>query len=280
MGSSMGASMSSEEPDQLIGTSVAIRQVAVQVEDATVSDAKVLITGQSGTGKEVAARLIHGRSPRRGSRLVTINCAGVPDSLLESELFGHVRGAFTDAWRDKPGLLECGNGGTIFMDEVGEMSLRMQAVLLRFLETGEIHRVGGDRAHARVDVRVIAATNRDLLARVAAEQFRQDLYFRLNVIHIAMPSLRDRREDVPALFTHFLEVQCARQGVPAPTVTPAAAARLVRYDWPGNVREVRNLVQRLTVRPRTKPIAPADLPPEFARVPAARRGEAPGACSA
>ncbi|MGH9408582.1 MAG: sigma 54-interacting transcriptional regulator, partial [Vicinamibacterales bacterium] len=182
----------------LIGTSDAIRKAEEDIASAAPSSAKVLITGETGVGKEVVARLIHGRSARRLCPMVTVNCAGVPDTLLESELFGHDRGSFTGAYRDKPGLLEAAGNGTVFLDEVGEMSARMQAVLLRFLETGELQRVGTNRAQTRVDVRVIAATNRDLLAQVASGAFREDLYYRLNVIRIAMPPLRERREDVPA----------------------------------------------------------------------------------
>src|SRR5512144_514601 len=190
--------------ERLIGASQAIRRIEEQVDAAADSDAKVLITGESGVGKEVVARLLHERGARRLARLLTINCAGLPDSLLESELFGHVRGAFTGAYRDKAGLLELGHRGTVFMDEVGEMSLRMQAVLLRFLETGEIHRVGADRAQTHADVRVIAATNRNLLERIQAREFREDLYYRLNVVHLAVPPLRDRREDIQPLLDYFL----------------------------------------------------------------------------
>ena len=189
-----------EEINQLIGQSPAITELREELEYAARSDAKILITGESGVGKEVLARLIHRHSNRAHAPLVTINCAGLPDSLLESELFGHVRGSFTGAYRDKPGLLETANNGTIFMDEVGEMSLRMQALLLRFLESGEIQRVGAERAQARVNVRVIAATNRNLIERIASKDFREDLYYRLNVIHLTVPALRDRRDDIPDLF--------------------------------------------------------------------------------
>jgi transcriptional regulator with PAS, ATPase and Fis domain len=187
----------SDEGEQLLGNSPSIRELREEVEYAARSDAKILITGESGVGKEILARLIHRRSNRARAALVTINCAGLPDSLLESELFGHVRGSFTGAYRDKAGLLELAHNGTIFMDEVGETSLRMQALLLRFLESGEIQRVGSDRAQARVNVRVIAATNRNLVERIATKEFREDLYYRLNVIHLTVPALRDRREDIP-----------------------------------------------------------------------------------
>ncbi|RPJ56599.1 MAG: sigma-54 factor interaction domain-containing protein, partial [Acidobacteria bacterium] len=185
-----------EDGEQLIGTSPAMRDLREEITYAARSDAKILITGESGVGKEILARQIHRQSNRARAQLVTINCAGLPDSLLESELFGHVRGSFTGAYRDKAGLLELANSGTIFMDEVGEMSLRMQALLLRFLESGEIQRVGAERAQARVNVRVIAATNRNLTERIASKDFREDLYYRLNVIHLTVPPLRERREDV------------------------------------------------------------------------------------
>ena len=253
-----------EDGARLIGTSAAVRRVAEQVDDAARSDAKVLITGESGVGKEVVARLIHGASARKGARLLAINCAGLPDSLLESELFGHVRGAFTGAYRDKMGLLELGHRGTVFMDEVGEMSLRMQAVLLRFLETGEIHRVGADRAQTRVDVRVVAATNRNLTDRIAQREFREDLYFRLNVIHLSLPPLRERPEDIVPLLTHFFAFYCAQQQIPVPVLTPQAQARLVNYKWPGNIRELKNFVQRMTLSRKTGAMAPADLPQEIA----------------
>jgi transcriptional regulator with PAS, ATPase and Fis domain len=263
----------SGDVERLIGTSRAIREIEAQLDDAARSDAKVLITGESGVGKEVVARLIHQRSPRRRARLLVINCAGLPDSLLESELFGHVRGAFTGAYRDKTGLLELGHRGTVMMDEVGEMSLRMQAVLLRFLETGEIHRVGADRAQARVDVRVLAATNRNLQERIASGDFRQDLYFRLNVIHLSLPPLRERREDIAPLLHHFLAIYSERQQAAVPELTPAALARLVNHDWPGNVRELKNVVQRITLRKHTGPVTPAGLVPELLSAPPANRAE-------
>ena len=213
-------------------------------------------------GEEVVARLIHQRSGRGRAPLVTINCAGVPDTLLESELFGHVRGSFTDAHRDKKGWLEQAHAGTIFMDEVGEMSLRMQALLLRFLENGEIQRVGSDRTQTVVDVRVIAATNRNLLARVAEKSFREDLYYRLNVIHVPIPPLRERREDIGGLFSHFVRSYCRQHRVPEPAISEEVLAHLIKYDWPGNVRELKNAVERIVVRSRGT-ITPADLPKEI-----------------
>jgi DNA-binding NtrC family response regulator len=251
-----------DDPARLIGTSAAIRSIEEEVDCAARSNAKVLITGESGVGKEVVARLIHQRSQRSRSPLVTINCAGVPDTLLESELFGHVRGSFTDAHRDKKGWLEQAHAGTIFMDEIGEMSLRMQALLLRFLENGEIQRVGSDRTQSIVDVRVIAATNRNLLARVAEKSFREDLYYRLNVIHVPIPPLRERREDIPHLFAHFVRAYSKTHRVPEPTASEEALTRLIAYDWPGNVRELKNAVERIVIRSRGV-IGPADLPREI-----------------
>jgi transcriptional regulator with PAS, ATPase and Fis domain len=264
-----------EDVNQLIGQSQAITELRQELEYAARSDAKILITGESGVGKEVLARLIHSHSNRSHAQLVTINCAGLPDSLLESELFGHVRGSFTGAYRDKPGLLETAHNGTIFMDEVGEMSLRMQALLLRFLESGEIQRVGAERAQARVNVRVIAATNRNLVERIASKEFREDLYYRLNVIHLTVPALRERRADIPDLLQHFIAFYAVRHGMPVPSISSEAMAQLVAYAWPGNVRELRNFVERLVLRTRNGFVLPADLPSEIVPPMAAPSGEAP-----
>lgn len=252
--------MDSQRP--LVGVSAAIRDIEQEIECAARSDAKVLITGESGVGKEVVARLIHQRSQRAAGPLVTINCAGVPDSLLESELFGHMRGSFTDAYRDKMGWLEQAQGGTIFMDEIGEMSLRMQALLLRFLENGEIQRVGSSRTQSVLNVRVISATNRNLLARIAEKSFREDLYYRLNVIHVAIPPLRERRDDIPCLFSHFMRSYSKIHRTDEPRVSEDAVARLTAYNWPGNVRELKNVVERLVVRVRSGAISSGDLPRE------------------
>ncbi len=248
---------------QIVGASAVIRDIEQEVVCASRSEAKVLITGESGVGKEIVARMIHQRSRRAHMPLVTINCAGVPDSLLESELFGHVRGSFTDAYRDKRGWLEQAQGGTIFLDEVGEMSLRMQALLLRFLENGEIQRVGSERIASVVDVRVIAATNRNLLARVGEQSFREDLYYRLNVIHVAIPPLRERREDVAPLFGHFFRTFSKQYSVPQPTIAEDALRQLAAYHWPGNVRELKNVAERLVVRSQTGSITLAELPREI-----------------
>src|SRR5258706_6119012 len=191
--------------NKLVGASSALCEIEQEIECAARSDAKILITGESGVGKDIVARLIHQRSRRQGP-FVTINCAGVPDSLLESELFGHVRGSFTGAYRDKRGWLDQAQDGTIFLDEVGEMSLRMQALLLRFFETGEIQRVGCDRIRTAGSVRIITATNPNLPPCVAAHSFREDLYYRINVIHIAIPPLRERPQAIGSLIPHFLAV--------------------------------------------------------------------------
>jgi len=248
---------------QILGISTAARLIEDEVNCAARSDAKVLITGESGVGKEVVARLIHERSARRDAPLVTINCAGIPDTLLASELFGHVRGSFTDAYRDKQGWIEQANHGTIFMDEIGEMSPQMQSMLLRFLENGEIQRVGSDRRACTIDVRIIAATNRDLHARVAALEFREDLFYRLNVIHIEIPALRRRREDIPAMLDHFLRQFAESHRVDVPRLHEDAAAQIAAAEWPGNVRQLRNIAERLVVRGRGGVIGAADLPREI-----------------
>ena len=247
----------------LLGSSQEIAHLRSDVEAAARSDAKVLIVGETGVGKEIVARLIHELGRRRAREFVTINCAGLPDSLLESELFGHVRGSFTGAYRDKPGLAALANHGTLFLDELGEMSLRMQALLLRFLETGEIQRVGSDRVEGRLDVRVIAATNRDLPARIESREFREDLYYRLNVLRLSIPPLRERRDDIEMLLQHSLGEAARTHGVAAPKLSPAARDALLNYRWPGNVRELKNVVERLIVRHRSsRDIVPDDLPRE------------------
>jgi transcriptional regulator with PAS, ATPase and Fis domain len=255
-----------DEVIKLIGTGSAMMAVRQEVEYASRCDAKVLITGESGVGKEIVARLIHAGSERRHHPLITVNCAALTESLLETELFGHVRGSFTGAFRDRTGVLEQAHRGTIFMDEVGETTPRMQGLLLRFLETGEIQRVGSERTEARVNVRVIAATNRNLVEAVAAKTFRDDLYYRLNVIQLQLPPLRDRLEDVPAMLSHFLSTFAEQYQVPVPSVSPDAMAMLVSYKWPGNIRELKNVAERLVVRSRNGAIELADLPANLVRV--------------
>src|ERR1044071_7361782 len=223
----------------VISRSAAMAELLQMADRAAVSDAKVLVTGESGVGKDLIARQIHSKSSRANNPFVALNCAALTDSLLESELFGHMKGSFTGAYRDKPGKLQAAHRGTIFLDEVGEMSLRMQAMLLRFLENGEIQAVGSDARPSIVDVRVVAATNRNLPELISAGQFREDLLYRLRVIHIEVPPLRERRDDIRPLAMHFAE----RTGRPC-RFTPAAIEVLVRYRWPGNVRELHNVVEQ------------------------------------
>jgi transcriptional regulator with PAS, ATPase and Fis domain len=223
----------------LIVASASMHSLVAAADRAAVSDGKVLITGESGVGKDLIARRIHFRSRRANQPYLPVNCAGLTESLLESELFGHVKGSFTGAYRDKPGKLQAAHGGTVFLDEVGEMSLRMQAMILRFLENGEIQAVGADTRLTTVNVRVIAATNRNLPELIAAGQFREDLLYRLRVIHIEVPPLRDRREEIPVLVAHFVE----RTGRAA-RFTEEALLCLRRHRWPGNVRELQNVVEQ------------------------------------
>lgn len=245
---------------ELIGNSTAIAELREEVACLKRSDAKVLITGESGVGKEVLAKAIHSSSGRGSAKLVSLNCAGVAESLLESELFGHEKGSFTGAYRDKQGLLELGNNGTIFLDEIGEMSLRMQALLLRFLESGEIQRVGGLSPRNSVNVRIISATNRYLPEQVESGAFRRDLYYRLNVVHLKIPPLRNRREDIAPLTMHFLRVLSEQQKLEPPRVSKEVMQQFHDYSWPGNVRELRNVVERLIVRRPGQDVTPEDLP--------------------
>jgi DNA-binding NtrC family response regulator len=223
----------------MVVASHAMLTLVATAERAGSSDAKVLITGESGVGKDRIARLIHERSARKALPFVAVNCAGLTESLLESELFGHVKGSFTGAYRDKAGKLQLAHRGTLFLDEVGEMSLRMQALLLRFLENGEIQAVGSESSSARVDVRVVAATNRNLSELIAAGQFREDLLYRLRVIHLHVPALRERHEDIRPLIAHFIEHSGRRV-----TIEEGALRLLERYRWPGNVRELQNVIEQ------------------------------------
>ncbi|MFN7917509.1 MAG: sigma-54 dependent transcriptional regulator [Vicinamibacterales bacterium] len=249
----------------LIGRSAAIEQLRQLIQRVARSDAKVLVTGASGSGKELVAQMLHQGSPRAGQPFVAVNCAGLPDGLLESELFGHVRGSFTGAYRDKPGKFEEAHRGTILLDEVGEMSLRMQGLLLRFLETGEIQKIGAEDAPGRVEVRVVAATNRDLRQLAEEGRFRPDLFYRLNVIHIKVPPLRERREDVPVLAEHFLQIYTSRHGSPLRTLSDEALAALSAYAWPGNVRELQNVVERLVLTAQQAIVGPEALPADIRR---------------
>lgn len=241
-----------------IGASAATQLLNSELELAAQCDAKVLITGPSGVGKELVARLLHVRSRRHARPFVPLNCAAMPDSLLESELFGHERGSFTDAFRDKKGLLEAANGGTALLDEVGEMSLRMQALLLRFLENGEIQRVGSERGSFVSDVRVIAATNRKLSDRITTGEFREDLFYRLNVVAIHLPPLRERREDIVPLARHFCDRLGRRLGRPL-ALSAEALAWLEQEPWRGNVRELENAIERAAVLSNKEILEPDDF---------------------
>src|SRR5919106_1382573 len=245
---------------ELIGSSTAIAELVQEIDRIARSDAKVLVTGESGVGKELVAHAIHQRSPRAQRPMVAVNCAGLPETLLESELFGYVRGSFTGAYRDKEGKLELADLGTMFLDEIGEMTLRMQGLLLRFLETGELQKVGADRVVGRVNVRVIAATNRNLRDMIAQGTFREDLFYRLNVIHLQVPPLRERREDIPDLIRHFLEVFTRSGTYTVSEIADDALATLTQYAWPGNVRELANVIERLVVTGRSAVAAREDLP--------------------
>ncbi len=227
-----------------------------------MADATVLITGESGTGKEVVARAIHGLSPRRSRSFVPVNCAAIPHDLLESEMFGHERGAFTGASGNRQGLFSIANGGTIFLDEIGEMPLALQAKLLRVLEDGVIRPVGSDRGF-QVNARVIAASNNDLAAAVKNGTFREDLFYRLQVVPIILPALRERRSDIPLLVEHFLERIRARSPGRPLTVTREAMVHLWSYDWPGNVRELENMIERLVIMCEGDTIDTPVLPPNL-----------------
>ena len=244
----------------LIGSSPAMLDLKAEIERVAPADAKVLITGESGSGKELVAAAVHSGSARSARKFVAVNCAGMPETLLESELFGHVKGSFTGAYRDKLGQLELADQGTMFLDEIGEMTLRMQGLLLRFLETGELQKVGADGAVGRVDVRVIAATNRDLRDMVAQGTFREDLFYRLNVIHLVVPPLRERRSDIPALSEHFLRHFTRNGAYTAREIAPESMTALSQYNWPGNVRELQNVIERLAVTVPTNVIRMEDLP--------------------
>jgi len=262
--SPIGAGMASRAKQQarLIGRSPQIQALQGEVERVARSDAKVLITGESGVGKEIVSRSIHYLGPRASMTFAPVNCAGLPETLLESELFGHVKGSFTGAYRDKPGKLETAHMGTVFLDEIGEMTPRLQGLLLRFLETGEIQRVGADGGARHVNVRVIGATHRNLRDMIAQGTFREDLYYRLNVIQINVPPLRERREDIPELVNHFLNKFVAANRSPITGVSPDAMKALVAYSWPGNVRELENLIERMVVAVQHDTIELQDLPSE------------------
>ncbi len=260
----------------LIGTSRVMDDLRGEIERVARSDAKVLITGESGSGKEVVARGINAASAR-AQTFVPVNCAGIPETLLESELFGHVKGSFTGAYRDKPGKLEMANHGTILLDEIGEMTLRMQGLLLRFLETGEIQKVGAERVGMATNVRVLTSTNKNLRELISQGLFREDLFYRINVIHLIVPPLRERREDIPLLIEHFLKKFTTPQAggngsnghsngnhhSPVRAISPETVAALCEYSWPGNVRQVENVIERLVVTGRREVVHVDDLSPDI-----------------
>ncbi|MFH0729927.1 MAG: sigma 54-interacting transcriptional regulator [Pseudomonadota bacterium] len=243
---------------KIVGESKAIKTVISDALKAAGSKTSILITGESGTGKELLARLIHDTSPRKENPLVALNCAALPVTLFEDELFGHEKGAFTGAVSRKIGKFEIADGGTIFLDEIGDMALGMQAKLLRVLQDGMFYRVGGN-SPIRVDVRVLSATNREIEKEVAANRFREDLFYRLNVIQLTMPPLRERKEDVPLLCDHFLTIFRQERDAPHLTITPAAMGKIVAYNWPGNVRELRNALERAAIMGDGYQIIPGDL---------------------
>src|SRR6185369_4495372 len=245
--------------DNIIGNAPVMQTIFKTVSQVAGARASVLITGESGTGKELIAAAIHQRSPRAKGPFVKLHCAALAESILESELFGHERGAFTGAAGRRDGRFQQAHGGTLFLDEIGEISPAVQVKLLRFLQEHEFERVGGNET-ITVDVRVIAATNRDLKAMVAAGRFREDLYYRLNVINIEMPTLRDRPSDVPLLAMHFLRKYATENGKKIDAFSDAALAQLAAYRWPGNVRELENVVERAVVLCNCTHVTPTELP--------------------
>src|SRR5690606_18376044 len=250
----------------IVGETEVMEEVLERVVQFAGVDSTVLVQGESGTGKELVARGLHALSPRRHKPFIAVNIAALPETLLESELFGHEKGAFTGASSLRKGLFELANGGTVFLDEIGEMPLSTQTKLLRVLEEREFRRVGGEDL-LRVDVRVIAATNRDLREQVELGEFRRDLYHRLNVLRIALPALRERTEDIPRLLERFVRDFRPEHERPFPGIEPAALQLLVDYAWPGNVRELRNLIESMVVLAHGRPIRPEDLPNEVTGAP-------------
>ncbi len=242
----------------MVGDSPAMAHLRQQVSLAAPTNGRVLILGDNGTGKELVARLIHQSSRRKNGPFIEVNCAAIPEELIESELFGHVRGAFTGAVADKPGRFEQANNGTIFLDEIADMSLKTQAKVLRVLQEQVMERVGGTQ-RIKVDVRVVAATNKDLVGEIAAGRFREDLYFRLNVIPIFVPALRTRPDDIPQLADHFMALLATEYGRKPKRLAQEAAARLRQYSWPGNVRELRNVIERLIIMVQGETITAQDL---------------------
>jgi two-component system, NtrC family, response regulator AtoC len=245
--------------DQIVGESPKIREVRQLIQTVAPTEARALILGESGTGKELVAGALHSLSQRRGAHYVRINCAAIPETLLESELFGHEKGAFTGAIRQKSGRVEEADGGTIFLDEIADMSRPLQAKLLRFLEDGSFTRVGGTQ-ELRVNVRLVAATNRDIVKAIAEDQFREDLFHRLNVVQFQLPPLRERGEDILLLARHFMRLFRATMSKPVNDLTPAAGQKLLSHSWPGNVRELRNVIERALILETTREIQSSSLP--------------------
>ena len=243
---------------EIVGKSYAIRALTNQIEKVAVTPARVLITGENGTGKELVARAIHRLSPRANKPFVEVNCAAIPSELIESELFGHMKGSFTGAVSDRTGKFEQADKGTLFLDEIGDMSLAAQAKVLRVLQDGEVTRIGGTKS-ARVDVRVLAATNKTLEEEIAGGRFREDLYYRLNVVPLHVPPLRERREDIPLLAQHFVNLLSQRDGAAARALDSSALEVLQRFDWPGNVRELRNAIERVMILSAGPRITAADI---------------------
>ncbi|WP_396204380.1 sigma-54-dependent transcriptional regulator [Gemmatimonas sp.] len=243
---------------EIVGRSFGIRAVLDRIDKVAATPARVLITGENGTGKELVARAIHRGSPRAKKAFVEVNCAAIPSELIESELFGHMKGSFTGAISDRAGKFEQADGGTLFLDEIGDMSANAQAKVLRVLQDGVVTRIGGNKP-IQVDVRVLAATNKDLAEEIAAGRFREDLYYRLNVVPIAVPALRERREDIPLLVVHFLQQLAVRDGLPARGIADDALHRLQELDWQGNVRELRNTVERLVILASQATISSTDV---------------------
>ena len=263
------------EPEQeIVGESAAICRLREEIAAAAPTNGRVLIRGENGTGKELIARAIHRQSLRRDRPFVAVNCAAIPEELIESELFGHEKGAYTGATAQRRGKFEQADGGTIFLDEVGDMSQKTQAKVLRVLQEQTFERVGGSET-LTVDVRVIAASNKDLETAMQAGAFREDLFYRLNVVPFEIPPLRERREDIPVLARHFLAGYCAEYGKREKTLTPAALDRLLQYPWPGNVRELKNLMERMVIMVPADRILPEDLASSLA--PRAARGSGEGA---
>ena len=250
--------------DNIIGKSPKMQEVFRTVHTVAPLKTTILITGESGTGKELIAKAIHYGSPRSRKPLVTLNCAAIPETLLESELFGHEKGSFTDAHQKKLGQFELAHGGSLFLDEIGEMGPATQAKLLRVLEHGEFLRVGGQRP-VTVDVRIIAATNRDLTTAIKEGSFRADLYYRLNVVSVHLPALRERRDDLILLIRHFVAAKCRDMGIPEKMARPEAVDALLRYPWPGNVRELENLIERILVLSEGPQITLEELPEQLKR---------------